>query len=677
MPRVVARPEAASPHLPSFAADRRRPLQRVPDCRSRAPPTATASLVTNAADPRASPFGWHDTNGAAGPEFFVTRGNNVHAYTDIDANNVADPGSDPIGGGTLTFDFPLDLTQQPSTYRPGCRHQPVLLEQRHARRDARLRLRRAVGQLPGEQLRQRRRWATTMCGPRRRTAAARTTPTSAHQSMACGHGCRCSSGRSPLPNFVTVHSPAGRRRRLHASRATVRPAADARPVSPAPPSLANDGVGPRRTATAVSRSSASPRAASRSSTGAPARSGSRSLTAQTAGAVGVIVANNVAGQPDHDGSWRRRQPVTIPAVMVSQEDGTLFKANLPLSVTLRSTRALYQPRLRSGRGRDHARVRTRHLQPPDRRAEHRQLSEQRRADGRRLERLVCHHADDASVGYADDAARHWALCGFQPADGDGIRPTPYTTDMTVNPSTYASVANVAQISPPHGIGYVWNTMLWEVYWNLVDRYGYNANIYGGWSTGGNNLALQLVMDGMKFQPCRPGFVDGRNAILQADMALTGGANQCEIWRGFAKRGLGVQRQPGLLDQPDRRRRGVRPARQLHGCDVRRVPSADRGCTGAERRECRRHRARQVHARRRRPVASDRLAAGGLHDAGADRRGAGPAGWSWLHRSDSERRRLPRQLENRCGVGGVVPAPDGSHTRGVGRYRVLQVPIGQR
>ena len=31
----------------------------------------------------------------------------------------------------------------------------------------------------------------------------------------------------------------------------------------------------------------------------------------------------------------------------------------------------------------------------------------------------------------------------------------------------------------------------------------------------------------------------RNAILTADRALTGGANQCEIWRGFAKRGLGT------------------------------------------------------------------------------------------------------------------------------------------
>ena len=43
---------------------------------------------------------------------------------------------------------------------------------------------------------------------------------------------------------------------------------------------------------------------------------------------------------------------------------------------------------------------------------------------------------------------------------------------------------------------------------------------------------------MKFQPCNPGFVTGRNGILQADLALTGGENQCLIWEGFAKRGVG-------------------------------------------------------------------------------------------------------------------------------------------
>jgi hypothetical protein len=116
--------------------------------------------------------------------------------------------------------------------------------------------------------------------------------------------------------------------------------------------------------------------------------------------------------------------------------------------------------------------------------------------------------------------------------------------MSVNPSTYAFVADTVNISQPHGIGYVWNTMLWEMFWNLVDRYGYNANIYDSWATGGNNLAMQLVMDGMKFQVCRPGFADGRNAILQADVALTGGANTCEIWRAFAKRGLGISASQG-------------------------------------------------------------------------------------------------------------------------------------
>ena len=134
---------------------------------------------------------------------------------------------------------------------------------------------------------------------------------------------------------------------------------------------------------------------------------------------------------------------------------------------------------------------------------------------------------------------------FQPADGPGIRPTPYSTLMSVNPSTYDSIKDTVNISQPHGVGYVWNTMLWEVYWNLIAKYGYNPNVYDDWFTGGNNLAIQLVTDGMKFQPCGPGFVDGRDAILTADRALTGGANQCEIWRGFAKRGLGTGAVQGL------------------------------------------------------------------------------------------------------------------------------------
>ena len=62
--------------------------------------------------------------------------------------------------------------------------------------------------------------------------------------------------------------------------------------------------------------------------------------------------------------------------------------------------------------------------------------------------------------------------------------------------------------------------------------------------------MQLVIDGMKLQPCSPGFVDGRDAILAADELLTGGDNQCEIWAGFAKRGLGTGASQGSSKKLD-------------------------------------------------------------------------------------------------------------------------------
>jgi extracellular elastinolytic metalloproteinase len=78
---------------------------------------------------------------------------------------------------------------------------------------------------------------------------------------------------------------------------------------------------------------------------------------------------------------------------------------------------------------------------------------------------------------------------------------------------------------------------------LVDKYGFDADIYNG--TGGNNKAIQLVIDGLKLQPCGPGFVDARNAILKADSINNGGANRAIIWKAFAKRGLGYSATQGL------------------------------------------------------------------------------------------------------------------------------------
>ena len=82
------------------------------------PPADGRTLVVNPANGSASPFGWHDTNGAAGAEFNTTQGNNVQAYTDVDANNSPDAGSSPSGGTTRNFDFAMPLTSAPSAYRP-------------------------------------------------------------------------------------------------------------------------------------------------------------------------------------------------------------------------------------------------------------------------------------------------------------------------------------------------------------------------------------------------------------------------------------------------------------------------------------------------------------------------------------------------------------------------------
>lgn len=130
---------------------------------------------------------------------------------------------------------------------------------------------------------------------------------------------------------------------------------------------------------------------------------------------------------------------------------------------------------------------------------------------------------------------------FQETDGGGIRPYPYSTDMGINPTTYGTAQDY---SIPHGVGSVWAQMLWEMTWNLIDEYGFDADIYAG--TGGNNVALQLVMTGMQMQPCNPGFVTGRDGILMADEALYDGANAEAIWTAFAKRGLGWSAEQGSV-----------------------------------------------------------------------------------------------------------------------------------
>lgn len=136
--------------------------------------------------------------------------------------------------------------------------------------------------------------------------------------------------------------------------------------------------------------------------------------------------------------------------------------------------------------------------------------------------------------------------------GDGIRSYPYTTDTTLNPESY-KVMDQPGYWGVHAKGEVWAGMLYEVVQLLIEKHGMAKSIFPPTNSSmqddfyrkgskipknGNTLALQLVVDGMKLQPCRPSFMDARDAIIQADEVLTGGENKCLLWEGFTKRGLG-------------------------------------------------------------------------------------------------------------------------------------------
>jgi len=77
----------------------------------------------------------------------------------------------------------------------------------------------------------------------------------------------------------------------------------------------------------------------------------------------------------------------------------------------------------------------------------------------------------------------------------------------------------------HRDGEVWAATLWDLRQTL-----------------GAAITDRLVMQGMKFTPCSPSFLNARDGILMADQNLNGGANRCAIWQVFARHGMGVSAQ---------------------------------------------------------------------------------------------------------------------------------------
>jgi hypothetical protein len=81
---------------------------------------------------------------------------------------------------------------------------------------------------------------------------------------------------------------------------------------------------------------------------------------------------------------------------------------------------------------------------------------------------------------------------------------------------------------PHADGEAWSGTLWDLRRTLVDQLG----------SAGVETAERLVVEALRYTPCRPTFLQARDGVLLADAALHGGGHHCLLWDVFAARGLG-------------------------------------------------------------------------------------------------------------------------------------------
>ena len=160
--------------------------------------------------------------------------------------------------------------------------------------------------------------------------------------------------------------------------------------------------------------------------------------------------------------------------------------------------------------------------------------------------MLSEASDDPDAVYADGGYPTFQFFGLAANYYFGIRHFPYTTDMAKNPFTFKDIDpgqisshvgvprspiypfNAGEADEVHHQGEIWCVTLREARANLVRKYGFN----------GNAIMLQLVIDGMKLGPANPNFLQARDAIILADQVNNAGANSAELWRGFAKRGMG-------------------------------------------------------------------------------------------------------------------------------------------
>ena len=521
------------------------------------PDQTTHQLVTDPHDTTASPFGWHDTNGAAGNEFTDTRGNNVAAQDDMDGNNTG--GTRPTGTGSspLSFDIPFNPANEPEVGNNLNAAIVNLFYWNNIMHD--LTFRYGFNAVAGN-------FQTNNYG----AGGLGNDAVNADALDGLNVGI---SGSNNNANFSTPPDGSAPRMQMFRWLAPVELEVTSPVVVAGNYTGAAAGFGPVFSSTGFAGNlklvddGTAP--GSDSCTASPAGSltgqiavidrggcefGLKVLNAQNAGAVAAVVINNDATAPFGMGPGASGGSVTIRSMMISQADGNSIRAQLPapgVAVNMATTQPHRDSDMDAGiiaHEYGHG-ISNRLTGGPSNTSclatnlAGGAISEQGGEGWSDFWALVI-HAKPSDTALTPRFVG--AYSSFQPgATGPGIRNFPYSTDPAVSPQTYA---NVAATNAPHGVGEIWAGALWNVYWNMVNRYGFDPNLYSG--TGGNNKTIQLVIDGMKLQPCSPTMVAARDAILAADQANNAGANRCEIWRGFAAKGLGTDAVGGAFARGD-------------------------------------------------------------------------------------------------------------------------------
>lgn len=513
------------------------------------------SIVSNPANLLSSPYGWHDTNAVAGAEYTITKGNNVYAYEDIDSNDLS--GFSPDGSSLLEFNFPYNPSGNPNLYQPAAISNLFYMNNmmhdiwyHYGFDEASGNFQNnnyGRGGTAGDEV-----LAEAQDNAHRNDASFMVPPDGNKPRMELY---LWNSSGSNLGNYLTINTPSSIAGNYVTADATFGPGLPLSPLT-ADLVLIEDNLPPINDACETITNSAALFGNIALISLGNCNFISKVEAAQNAGAIAVIMINNTSGAPFQMTGTSTN--INIPSIMISQNDGLILNNQLNTGNISASISNSGSPNNLIDSDFDNGIIAH----------EYGHGISVRLAGG--ASNVNClSNPEQMGEGWSDwfalmltiesgdlgtDPRTIGTYVSNQPITGQGLRPAPYSTDFAVNPFTYGDSNDDTQISEPHGIGFIFATVLWDLNWALIDFHGGfpDTNLYNG--NGGNNIAMNLIIEGLKMQPCRPGMIDGRNAILSADQALYGGAHQCLIWTVFANRGFGASADQGLpsnrLDQTE-------------------------------------------------------------------------------------------------------------------------------